>query len=398
MEEFTIKRDWGEPSTTRREIIFERETSADGGPLDLWQVPNIFYELRMVYAIEAARMFRETQAKPGRGGPIPWIFPAFVQNLSLDSASFCIEKEYYIALYAGGFLVPHDAFSTLLSHPDIFTDIGKASKERFRGEMPWKGVPLDLGYNYDLSGMIKSMLSSMTPQDGFRKQYALTLARLSFDFLFYHEMAHILAGHLDLLESDGERAFLRENSEFHFQENSSATRYWDLLEYDADRISASFILRFLSLGLDLKAETKQERKKQKDIFLALARSIGALFKLQSKDLPDMESYRYRSHPHPEVRFLQFFVELGSLAGEISTDLKKIVTSSYTEAQYDLACAWETLGMHDPMWEKYDKNLHDDLSISVINRLDDMEPILTDLCHHRDIRRWSRLIGKYVYSR
>ena len=379
---------------TRRELIFEHETAIDGGPLDLLQVPPIFYELRLTYAREAARIFRETQAAPGPGGPIKWIFPAFVQNLNTNSVTFCVEQEHYIGLYAGAFLVPHDAFSTLLSHPDILPDIGGSSKEKFNGQLPWPGFAIDLGHNSDLSAVIESKLFSFVPHDPFRKQYASTLARLAFDFLFYHEVSHIIAGHFDLLESQEIRARLYEHRRFHAQHASLSFDYWDALEYDADRIAAEFMLRFLSLGVNLRDESERARGQQEDIFRALAFAVGTLFRLIAEDLPELGDYTLESHPHPEVRFLQTFVALELAAKSISEDLGLLVRAAYIKALMDLWDAWGVLGLRD-LTVSFDKELLDDLSSDIINRLDDLEPVLSRLGHHRAVRRWSRSLGRYV---
>lgn len=374
--------------------MFERETKPYGGPLLLTEVPAIFQQFRLVYAREGARFLQESLRAPGAGGPLRFLFPALVGNLSLDSVVFRNEGEHYIGLYAGGFLVMHDTFSTMLSHPKILDDIGDPSMEHFDGSLP-PAFDLDVGHHPKLSTAIKRRFYRKCPRDPVRKAAALTMARLAFDFLFYHEIAHIIAGHLEFTDSSSPKAQLRERRTLHMADDDPSPMMGaDILEYDADRIAAGYVWWLVSLGLDLSDTSEGGIRQQFDMFRALTFALGVLFRLFAQDTPGIHEHKAISHPHPDVRHILTAAVFLENAQKTSDETHIVIDGAFRRTTQDILDTWEILELPGPE-TPFDKESLDTLCIDTIHRLDGIQPKMSRLSHHSGITRWSTVLGRYV---
>jgi len=96
-----------------------------------------------------------------------------------------------IAIHLGAVFIVRDLFDQMLSHPENFTHMGIASKERVRNDYEPERRTIDLG-------TVKSR--RWQPLDEARIGYASTLAIAALDHLFQHELGHTFNGHTALLK------------------------------------------------------------------------------------------------------------------------------------------------------------------------------------------------------
>lgn len=93
----------------------------------------------------------------------------------------------FIGITAGAVFTVMDIFFRMLSHPDIFPEIGNASLE----------VPSRCWIKSISTQPKSDGRKDCLPLDEIRQHYAYYLALMALDFLFYHELSHLRYGHLE---------------------------------------------------------------------------------------------------------------------------------------------------------------------------------------------------------
>jgi hypothetical protein len=176
---------------------------------------------------------------------MPGIHLDVIDDLSMNAIAFVENKQGYIGIFRGAILLVYDLFYRLLSHPDIFPEIGDPNRElvrQFHSE----------GTSRHYSGLISKRspddqrIGAVLPNDPARIAHANWLALNALDFLLQHEIAHIRHGHCEYWDSIHGVPFLAElNANSGLSTHDSLTR--QTLEMDADAYAATnAISRILS--------------------------------------------------------------------------------------------------------------------------------------------------------
>jgi hypothetical protein len=378
---------------TRREEIFEKEIGQHGGALFLGDAPSIFQELRIVYALEASRIIKESQESPGPSGGLPFLFPGLTGSMNMNSCVLKEEGEYYVYLYGGAFLILHDMFSTFMSHKEVLRSVGDSSGERSNIAARDRQFRLNYG-GIGVAECLKNHILRVIPSDNVRKAYALTLARLSFDFLFYHEVAHAIAGHLEYLGDIGLHPRLFERNNAKSVSSSGDRERTDFLEYDADRIAAEYVLEFLLRGIGTVKGEEQRLKALWDIAGALFFSLGVFFFTLAQQGERVSKWNASTHPHPVVRYVLTSAALVENASHCVEEGEFIFSSAFRNSFSEVVDACGALELPwDIVWD--DSEEAKLVAEDVIGWLDAEEKTLSQLSHWRGIRRWSPSWRQYI---
>jgi hypothetical protein len=192
---------------------------------------------------------------------------------------------YYVGINLG--VVPHlyDLFGRAMSHPDILPHVGNASKE----------VPGDCSRPFTRS-----------PLDENRDRHCAFFFTDAIIFLLFHELTHIVRGHLGFLQNRGASALYAEHD---------AAR--------VDRIPAR-VCQALEIDADLYGATKGALIRLKETYSGRWRheitglldspfdnpagyiemwgfSVGLFFRYLESLHPAFVAPESRTHPHPTIR-------------------------------------------------------------------------------------------------
>ncbi len=125
--------------------------------------------------------------------PFPKIIYNYINNVSFNAHVFKYKEHYIIAIHLGVWAIITDLFHRMLAHREILPEIGNPNKEI---------SATSIGDYYDNVAdlLINTPLDKFKlkfPKDPTRKLYAYHLSGRAMDFIFEHELAHILFGHAD---------------------------------------------------------------------------------------------------------------------------------------------------------------------------------------------------------
>ncbi|MBK8214457.1 MAG: hypothetical protein IPK71_12010 [Myxococcales bacterium] len=199
-----------------------------------------------------------------------------------------------VSVNLGVFVISRDIFFRLLSHPQVWPEIGDASLETEvpslfdyftnANDLIWQGSTTDMP------------LSPVSPKCPVRAAYADWLDFIACSFVILHELGHAFHGHLAvvgpgnaLLEVDPEGTATAD----------CLTR--QALEYDADNFATNMILRLPNCPTDLLGRTTTQ---QQDLGTAIDvfRAVGTQFHLWCAGAKDISVHRLDlNHPPPRIR-------------------------------------------------------------------------------------------------
>jgi hypothetical protein len=160
--------------------------------------------------------------------PFPAIIFDYVENKNFNAFAMKSENKHIIAIHNSVFLIISDLFSRMLASKNILPDIGNINLEK-----PTKKL---LDYYSNAENLIQhtkdGKFEIVQPIDPIRKKYADHLALLAMDFIFEHELSHIVFGHVDYLnEKYGINVYSEMNSNDRQIKNNLD---FQTLEMDAD--------------------------------------------------------------------------------------------------------------------------------------------------------------------
>lgn len=188
---------------------------------------------------------------------------------------------------------------------------------------------------------------------------------------------------------------LRERLALHVCMNGQDIGKTDILEYDADRIAANYMWQFISRALDYSDTSKTGIELQWSGFRSVAFAVDVLFRLFAQEAHPVANYDSVTHPHPEVRNILSQVVFRENAQNVSETVGIVQDGAFRRAMADIIDTWEVLELPNSPLYSFDKDLLDELCIDTIHRLDALQTTLSQLSHHKEVRRWSAQVGQYV---
>lgn len=235
-----------------------------------------------------------------------------VDNISINAIAISEGCNEIIGINVGVALIIPMIFNWLLSHPDIFIDIGDPTREMapepFNIELLTKQRPW--------GSIEKDEIKLFQPRDPVRAHHAFWMSTVAWNFLFFHELAHINRCHIDYL-SRCLRLSRRMTSwhEFRRLKTEKESRLRQVLEIDADGVAGKVIaggprltglerMKRLAFGATGGSEASWNWQRVYKIWL---QCIALLFQIMA--ITDSEANvnnPLRTHPHPDVRMELLF--------------------------------------------------------------------------------------------
>jgi hypothetical protein len=220
-----------------------------------------------------------------------------------DFNAFAMEHNGHdrVCIFRGAIEKLYGNFLGMLSVPFFLPTVGDVSVEDMPDELLLGGFP-SAPLLRSASAQNQS-IPFYLPNDETRRLVATVLIELALEFLIYHELGHVLGGHLELMESKTGSSFISEFA------NAIATpqiaMMQQVMECDADAFACH-----LTAGVHLNDTVAESMKEAlgklnwpaADIamFTYLA-ATGVLFRSCYPEAPARLDDSNSSHPHPAVR-------------------------------------------------------------------------------------------------
>jgi hypothetical protein len=205
-----------------------------------------------------------------------------------------------------------DLFLRLWTLPDVVLPVGDSSKEQGQG----KGVPLEFDAKNRIISENNKFIRFITisPNCPIRKSNAFSFARMSLEFVFFHELRHILAGHIDYL---GAKYGAFVIPEFPVENTDLERRLvYQATEYDADGYGAHCLVHEIVKSMPMPILKTGNNNVDNDNFEECKRiittcfvSIDMFFKFYSVNRPQHASVYWNMDRHPPVHLRRLFALL-----------------------------------------------------------------------------------------
>lgn len=160
--------------------------------------------------------------------PFPSIIFDYVENNNFNAFALKSEDKHIIGIHSSVFFIVSDLFSRMLASKNILPNIGNATLEKQTKKI--------FDYYSNAEKLVQHQENGefeiVQPIDPIRKKYADHLTLLAMDFIFEHELSHIVFGHVDYLnEKHGINVYSEINNS---GENIKNNLDFQTLEMDAD--------------------------------------------------------------------------------------------------------------------------------------------------------------------
>jgi hypothetical protein len=165
--------------------------------------------------LEAHQRNAETWLANARAKHTPKMYPVhfgYVESFHINAFAFTSQNYGFVAVYSGAITALYRFFTNMLASARFLKRIGNPDLEE-----EWTGYP---------------HVPLRTPKDPRRAMFSGLLITCAIDFLFWHEIAHIMNGHVDFLNATTGLTTLAELTGTVLSEENNLTR--QSLEMDAD--------------------------------------------------------------------------------------------------------------------------------------------------------------------
>lgn len=258
----------------------------------------------------------------------------YINDFSINALTNIVNSDGVVALNIYAPLLFSDLFYGLLSHPSVFPEYGQSKLEvpKFTNYSIPKQLK-DLYFEKE-DRLISVKSPRWIPEIAQRCTYASILSEIAIDFLFLHEMGHLLRGHspfrreiLKIFEPLTAFGDTKDSEDFCLVNHA--------LEYDADWFAMKYIIDF-SIRDQLPL-SKLNNLIDHPRFLFETIIIAIVLVILSGDLSRYETIKYKNriHPHPYWRFLTLYAVIDCTLGELHPELKKYWKPSFYDALIDL---------------------------------------------------------------
>lgn len=257
-----------------------------------------------------------------------------LHDFSLNAVTNLAHQTAAIGITVGAPVFLHDLFCGLLSHPGVLKDIGAAHEEqqRFKSfEIPQSIDPFKPLHDPEYVVAPRFM-----PLGKARRAYAELMTHIALDFLFLHEVCHLLAGHLPY-----RRAKLSCHTEITAFGEAAVATAADALTHHAIEMDADWFAMRLLVPLCLKDEIvltdlRPINESAEFRFRLIALAIILSLLLGDRNPPPLdECLRAREHPHPVWRVLMLEPIAIQAIGHNDLKLEEAWRKAHRQALTDL---------------------------------------------------------------
>lgn len=267
----------------------------------------------------------------------------FVVSDAFDAFSTVLDDQsWFLVMAAHG--VPAllaDWYGAILSHPALLPHIGNPAREKVCVENLSGGIVRTLraqgGRPHPAYQAVQN--PRLTPYDDERTRYSLLLFFLGMEFIFLHEIGHVVAGHLQLGPYRTFSATARASPQVDDEVLA--------LELDADLFAASTLAASIIEHRETILLPPKELTGSTSFLLeALSLALSALFLIEA-DRVVAERVTITDHPTPQVRLASVVAKIYEHFAQIGDrpDLAMQWRSSFRDALDTLSAIGSTFGVH-----------------------------------------------------
>ena len=224
-----------------------------------------------------------------------------VDDPRLNAVATSCDGTFLIHVFRGAVERIYGTMYGLLSCPTFLSTIGDARREARPEHMTGSGFPpFPL---LRVTGPPPTSTDLVIPQDPLRQTVAMHLATVALEFLLYHEIGHIVAGHLEIRSARGLDASISERHNALGQDQAS--ELLRVLECDADAFAGH-----MCWGVETDEEMANAIRdivnaggsvREHIASITCLVAVGALFRTLYPSAPLRIGSSKSSHPHPALR-------------------------------------------------------------------------------------------------
>jgi hypothetical protein len=211
----------------------------------------------------------------------------YIENLQMNALAFESNDHDFVGIYIGAIVTTYGFFGSLLSYPRSLMSIGNPLAE---GEVD--------STNFEPNQPMR------VPGDPARRSYAHLLATIAIDFLFAHELGHLMHGHVKLMRKRTGIPFL---AEFDLtQKTHEENLMLQTLEMDADSfaVGQGLATAFGRCGDPSKVFPPDWRpwyNAPREALFTWTLAIYAFFRLFYRGTANLDDLESTNHPPPSIR-------------------------------------------------------------------------------------------------
>lgn len=253
----------------------------------------VVYSIPFLNALESAlTYFKKSQIFPIRDN-FHW---DIIPEMGINAVAFKENENEYVGVYFGLLSLLYHNFGTLFCHNDFLPELGENNTEGIEEDellrlftvsddeiTNFANKKYSFGSNFSITDL-------KFPTNSERLICVYTCGLYASMFTFFHEIGHIIRGHLDLSPSNK----INHNVFFEFQyENSIINFDRRVLEIDADKVAMFLYLKFF---ID---RAKYTGENENQLFRDTWVSVLLFFIIADLKIHDRKS---NSHPEPAYRY------------------------------------------------------------------------------------------------
>lgn len=213
-----------------------------------------------------------------------------VNDLRLNAYAATVDDNYLIRINQGVFRHIYGTAYGLFCCPEFMPSIGDSLREKGPSIRDHRFAPMPLTESADAINV---------PNDQVRGTIAHMVGDVASHFILYHEIGHIVGGHLEVVDASSiAESGMRWSS-------TSEALFRQVLECDADAFAchvSSDVLMPGQLATEVQRLMKSETWEPAECaFIAYLTGVAVLFRLLCPDAPANVGTANGSHPHPAVR-------------------------------------------------------------------------------------------------
>ena len=377
----TTKLEVQKRQTTRRHImnrrikIFNEGVSDLGGVLDQ---STLSYEMASMFAnIDTRNDFivEGINKNPVYTDPCGDIFIGHIDNSDLNAVAFDHHGQELIGLYAGLTRTINALSFCLFGCPDFLKRTFPTKVERFNIEDVREALQVIIDPRY------KPKITIAQPQNYQRAVSSVYVTGLCQTLVSFHEVGHIVGGHLMLLKalptSGGTRLF--EHSEYLNFSNRNE-KLFQALEFDADAYSVGLIL-----GCALKSPWiffQFANLSIEDIATHYCLALNLIFHILDIFSVDGQLKSSSAHPVPGVRLAHAYTVICGYLERVEPKLLDHIPTIFAKSYADIAEFWYIIGFPRRTYE-FDFGTLYEVGMEIATKQKELrEDILKELCLKR----------------
>jgi hypothetical protein len=211
----------------------------------------------------------------------------YIENGDVNAFASEWDNYDFVGVYVGAIVTIYSFFGSLLAYPRFLMSIGNPLAEE-----EWKSETFDPKQLY------------RQPKDVARRSFAHLLATIAIDFLFAHEIGHLMNGHVKLLKTRKEMPLLAEFDPTQKTPEENLTR--QTLEMDADSFAvgqglATAFGRAGDASHVFPPDWRQWYGTPTQALFSWTLAIYGFFRLFFKGTVNLDHLDSTTHPPPNIR-------------------------------------------------------------------------------------------------